>query len=244
MLALVLPVVWRIETADSGSKLSHSWDKGKAMTQVILTRHGQTEWNRVERFRGRADIPLNETGLEQAAATSRRIISTWKPVAVYTRPLSRAVRTAEMVAAPLGLTPRRVEELNDIDYGEWQGLTPEEVRSRWPDTLESWYRTPHLTQIPGGETLQSLLERAGRAVHSAIEQYPQETIVLVGHVSVNRVILLYALGLPLARYWHLGQGNCAINVLEASNGDFAIVSLNDTCHLTVSPAADSVSGSL
>jgi broad specificity phosphatase PhoE len=84
------------------------------MTQIILTRHGQTEWNRVERFRGRADIPLNETGLEQAAAASRRIILTWKPVAVYTSPLSRAVRTAEIIAAPLGLTPRRVEGLRPL----------------------------------------------------------------------------------------------------------------------------------
>jgi broad specificity phosphatase PhoE len=214
------------------------------MTRIILTRHGQTEWNRIERFRGRADIPLNETGLEQAAATSRRIISTWKPVAVYTSPLSRTVRTGESIAAPLGLTPRRVEELNDIDYGDWQGLTPEEVRARWPDTLDSWYRTPHLTQIPGGETLQSLLERTSQAVHHAVEQHPQETIVFVGHVSVNRVILLHALGLPLARYWFLGQGNCAINVLETSKGDFTIVSLNDTCHLTVPPATHSASGAL
>ncbi len=214
------------------------------MTQIILTRHGQTEWNRIERFRGRADIPLNETGLEQAVAASRRITSTWKPVAVYTSPLCRAVRTGEIIAAPLGLTPQRVVDLNDIDYGEWQGLTPEEVKLRWPDKLDSWYRTPHLTQIPGGETLQSLLERTSQAVSHAIEQHPQETIVFVGHVSVNRVILLHALGLPLARYWHLAQGNCAINVLETSNGDFIIVSLNDTCHLTVPLATDSASGTL
>jgi broad specificity phosphatase PhoE len=208
------------------------------MTQIILTRHGQTEWNRVERFRGRADIPLNETGLAQAAATSRRIVSTWKPVAVYTSPLSRAVKTGAIIAAPFDLTPQPLEELNDIDYGEWQGLTPEEVNTRWPDMLDSWYRTPHLTQIPGGETLQSLLERTSDAVHRVIRQHPQETIVLVGHVSVNRVILLHALVLPLARYWRLAQGTCAINVLEVSDGDFTIVSLNDTCHLAMPSVAE------
>jgi probable phosphoglycerate mutase len=201
------------------------------VTQIILTRHGQTEWNRVERFRGRADIPLNETGLAQAAATSRRIGSTWKPVAVYTSPLSRAVKTGAIIGTPFGLTPQSLETLTDIDYGEWQGLTPDEVNTRWPDVLDSWYRTPHLTHIPGGETLQTLLERTTHAVHHVLEQHPQDTIVLVGHVSVNRVILLQALGLSLARYWHLAQGTCAINVLEASEGDFTILSLNDTCHL-------------
>jgi broad specificity phosphatase PhoE len=201
------------------------------MTQIILTRHGQTEWNRIERFRGRADIPLNEMGRAQAAATSRRIVASWKPVAVYTSPMGRASDTGVIIAAPFDLTPQPLEELNDINYGEWQGMTPEEVKTRWPDVLDSWYRTPHLTHIPGGETLQSLLERTSSAVHRVIEQHPQDTVVLVGHVCVNRVILLHALGLPLARYWRLAQGTCAINVLEASDNDFTIVSLNDTCHL-------------
>ncbi len=214
------------------------------MTQIILTRHGQTEWNRVERFRGRADIPLNETGLAQADATSRRIRMTWKPGAVYSSPLSRAVKTAASIAAPFGLTPQILEALTDIDYGEWQGLTPEEVNIRWPEALASWYHTPHRAQIPGGETLQSLLERTSHAVQDVIERHPKDTIVLVGHVSVNRVILLHALGLPLARYWHLAQGNCAINVLEASDGDFTVLSLNDTCHLTLPLAAEDGSSAL
>ncbi len=68
------------------------------MTYSILVRHGQTEWNRVERFRGRADVPLNETGLAQAEATGLRIYGEWLPSAVYSSPLSRAVRTAETIA--------------------------------------------------------------------------------------------------------------------------------------------------
>jgi broad specificity phosphatase PhoE len=201
------------------------------MTQIILTRHGQTEWNRVERFRGRADVPLNETGLAQAAATSRRIASTWQPVAIYTSPMSRAAKTAEIIAAPLHLDVQALAGLNDINYGDWQGLTPDEVKSRWPELLDTWYRAPHLVQIPGGETLQALSARAAEVLHKVIAWHPQDTVVLVGHVCVNRVILLNALGLPLARYWRLSQGTCAINVLLAEEGDFTIVSLNDTCHL-------------
>jgi broad specificity phosphatase PhoE len=202
------------------------------MTRIILTRHGQTEWNRVERFRGRADIALNETGLIQAEFASKSIQSRWNPVTVYTSPMSRAVKTGEIIAAPHGLSVQPTQNLNDIDYGQWQGLTPDEVRSRWPELLKTWYQTPQLARIPGGELLEQLHTRAKDLIDLLVKKYSDQTIVLVGHDSINRVILLHTLGLPLARYWHLVQENCALNVIEADEGDFTVVSMNETCHLT------------
>jgi broad specificity phosphatase PhoE len=73
---------------------------GKSRTTILLVRHGQTEWNRVERFRDHADVPLNAAGLRQAEATGRRIAAEWKPAAVYSSPLSRALKTAEAIAHP------------------------------------------------------------------------------------------------------------------------------------------------
>jgi len=87
-------------------------------TTVILVRHGQTEWNRVERFRGRADVPLNDTGLKQAEATGRRVGATWRPVTIYSSPLSRAVKTAEAIGRYAGLSVAIHPELADIDYGD------------------------------------------------------------------------------------------------------------------------------
>jgi phosphoserine phosphatase len=102
--------------------------EGKIMkTTMILVRHGQTEWNRVERFRGRADVPLNETGLRQAVLTAERIACSWHPVAVYSSPLSRAQQTAQATARQFDLSVEVNEGLADIDYGKWQGLTPEEA---------------------------------------------------------------------------------------------------------------------
>jgi probable phosphoglycerate mutase len=201
------------------------------MTLILLIRHGQTEWNRVERFRGRADVPLNETGLAQAEATGRRVAAEWQPVAIYTSPLSRAVKTAEAIAQHFNLPVQIHPGLADIDYGEWQGLTPDEARQRWPEEIDAWYNRPHLARIPGGETLDALRTRAMHTVHELASRHPGETIALVGHTVINRIILLEVMRLGNERFWHIRQDTCAINVFEAEKDDFVLVSLNDTCHL-------------
>jgi len=201
------------------------------MTCIILIRHGQTEWNRIERFRGRADVPLNESGLAQAEATGERVAKTWQPTAIYTSPLSRSVKTAQAIAKHFNLPAQIHLDLADIDYGEWQGLTPDEARQRWPEQAENWYHHPERARIPGGETLADLRRRAMKTVQELADKHVGETIVLVGHTVINRVILLGVLGLGNKRFWHLRQDTCAINVIEVEKGDFTLVSLNDICHL-------------
>lgn len=203
----------------------------KVTTTVVLVRHGQTEWNRVERFRGRADVPLNATGEAQAEATGRRVAAAWQPAAVYASPLSRAVRTAEAVAGRFGLPVVVHDGLLDIDYGLWQGLTPDEVRARWPSELDTWYQAPERARIPGGETLDDLRLRGMAAVQELAARHAGQTIVLVGHTVINRVILLAVLGLGHDRFWRIRQDTCAINVFEVEDGAFTLVSLNDTCHM-------------
>ena len=201
------------------------------MTKIILVRHGHVEGISPERFRGRADLQLTAEGRRQAEATARRIRAGWNPVAVYTSPLGRCRATAEAIATPFELPVVTLEGLIDIDYGQWQGLTPAEARARWPDEVDTWYRTPEWTAIPGGETLQQVLARTVAALRDVIGRHPDATVVLVGHNSVNRVILLHALKLPLSRYWQLGQHPCAINEIEFSGEEFIVFSMNETCHL-------------
>jgi broad specificity phosphatase PhoE len=201
------------------------------MTKIILARHGHVEGISPERFRGRADLMLTPEGHQQAEATARRIHTAWTPAAVYTSPLSRARATAEAIGTPMGLSPRQIGGLIDIDYGEWQGLTPDQVRAQWPELLDAWYRTPDWTAIPGGETLQEVLARAVSALREVISRHPSDTVVLVGHDSVNRIILLHALQLPLSRYWRLGQGPCAVNEIDFSENGFVVQTVNETQHL-------------
>ncbi|MEN6320041.1 MAG: histidine phosphatase family protein [Syntrophaceae bacterium] len=201
------------------------------MTRIILVRHGQTEWNRVERFRGQADVPLNETGLVQAEITGKRIAAEWKPEAIYSSPLSRAVRTAEMIAGHFDLPVKVHPDLIDIDYGKWQGLTPDEVREQWPEMIDDWYNKPSSSRIPGGETLEELRIRALKTINELVKWHDGQTIVVVGHTVINRIILLGVLGLRNDRFWRLRQDTCAVNSFEAEGGDFTLLSLNDTSHL-------------
>ncbi len=200
-------------------------------TTILLVRHGQTEWNRIERFRGRYDVELNSTGIEQARRTAQRIVNHWKPTGIFSSPLKRAVQTAEKIAQVCDLKVDPDLGLIDIDYGEWQGLTPTEAREKWEEQVSSWFEHPERSVIPGGESLTAVQDRAITFLTTAVTQHADQTIVIVGHTVVNRLILLYVLGLGIERFWHLRQEPCAINVIEMEDQDFTICSINDTCHL-------------
>ncbi len=201
------------------------------MTTVILVRHGQTAWNAVERFRGREDLPLNDVGLSQAERTAERIGRQWHPTAIYCSPLSRARSTAEAIAEHCHLSVQIHPGLVDIDYGKWQGMTPEEARQRYPRRIRRWYRGVRRIRPPGGESLSVVKRRCRKAVLDLASRHPDRQIVVVGHTVVNRVILLGFLSVGLRHFWQLGQEPCAINVLELERGTCTVRCLNDSCHL-------------
>jgi len=198
------------------------------MTRFVLVRHGETEWNRVERFRGRADIPLNETGLAQAEALACHLAS-WPIAAVYSSPLQRTMDTAKAIARELALEVKPLEALLDIDYGALQRLTPEEAEQRYPYIYLQWLREPHLVHFPQGESLAQLRERVLKSVRELAESHQGETVVLVGHKIVNKMLLCAVLGLDNSHIWQIEQDQAAVNIFEWPS---YLVLLNDTCHLS------------
>jgi phosphoserine phosphatase len=204
---------------------------GAVVTRIILLRHGHVAWHDPVRFRGLADLELTERGHRQARAAALAVAARWRPDAIYTSPLTRCRQTAAAVAAPFRLEPQAVPGLVDIDYGKWQGLTHDEARAGWPQESDTWFRHPHLAAIPGGETLASVLARASAALLDILRRHPEDTVTVIAHDSVNRVLLLFALGSPLSRYWQIEQDACAIDLLDFADGEFLIRGMNFIQHL-------------
>jgi phosphoserine phosphatase len=116
------------------------------MTKIILTRHGDVEGIKPERFRGRTELPLTELGQAQAKAVAARIAKTWNPAKVYTSPMGRCVATGQEIARACRVASEPIEVLNDLDYGQWQWRTYDEVRATWPELFAAWHTTPHLVR--------------------------------------------------------------------------------------------------
>jgi probable phosphoglycerate mutase len=207
--------------------------KGGGVTKIILTRHGHVEGINPARFRGRTELPLTKLGQAQAKAVAARIAKTWNPAKVYTSPMGRCVATGQEIARTCRVASEPIEALNDLDYGHWQWRTFDEVRAAWPELFAAWHMTPHLVRFPGGDSLQDLVARTANALRLVLERHASETetVVFVGHDSVNRALLLQFLDQPLSAYWRIAQEPCAINEIDVQDGGICVRRINETHHL-------------
>jgi phosphoserine phosphatase len=203
------------------------------VTIILLVRHGHVEGIRPERFRGRADLALTETGHGQAELLARRIASQWAPSSIYTSPLQRCIATGAAVARACGIPSEPLSGLNDLDYGAWQSLTYDHARVKDPDFFEAWFTTPHLVRFPEGESLQDVATRTASVLRFVLSRNAADTLVLVGHDSVNRVMLTQILNMPLSAYWRFAQSPCCINEIEVTGSSFQLRRMNDTAHLDI-----------
>jgi broad specificity phosphatase PhoE len=201
------------------------------MTKILLTRHGHVDGIEPERFRGREPLDLTARGRTEAVAVAKRIAGAWQPSHIYTSPMGRCVETAAAIAKACGVAAKTCEELNDIDYGAWTFKTFDEAKKQNPDLFAAWFATPHLVRFPNGESLQDLAARAANALRMVLARHLGETIVLVGHDSVNRALLLALLDLPLSRYWRIAQEPCCLNEIDVEPGEIRVRRINETGHL-------------
>ena len=196
-------------------------------TSIILVRHGQTAWNAEEVFRGQIDIELDETGLKQAELLAE-YLSRRKLEAVYSSPLKRAIQTAEAIARHHGLTVEIAPGLNDIDFGEWQGLSLREVRTRFNELLEMWVSDPHLVRIPSGDSLDEVRQRALALMNQVVDKHGGKEIALVSHRVVNKVLICALLGLDNSHFWDVRLDTCGITTFELDDGRFVLTEHNNT----------------
>jgi broad specificity phosphatase PhoE len=200
------------------------------LLRIILIRHGQTEWNRHERFRGWVDIDLDDMGIRQAEAAAPRIVQ-WEVTAIYSSPLKRAMATAQIIANRLNLPVVPLEGLNDMNFGIWQGISVEETKENYPELFDLWRYSPQRLQIPQGESLDDVRKRVVATIDDLTSRHQNTTIALVTHRVVCKVLLCHLLGLDNSHFWQLAQDATAINLFEINGGKATVTLINDTCHL-------------
>ena len=182
-------------------------------TKVYLVRHGATEWNQTKRAQGHADIPLSQAGRRQASAIASELAH-FELDAVYSSDLERALDTAAPIAAAHGLEVHVDPGFREIDQGEWEGLTTDEIKERWPDL---WVPKRHYCPRPGGESPQQVRERALAALTRAVKANPDGAIAVVSHGGTIRWISAEALGYDDYRSRRIrGLGNGAAVSMDAS----------------------------
>jgi len=199
------------------------------MTEIILARHGETEWNVAEIFRGRTDVELNETGIRQAKLLAE-YLSKVKIDAIYSSPLKRALETAEIIASYHKLDVDIAPDLTDFNFGKWQGLSHQEVKGKYKKLYTEWINHPDRVKMPAGESLEDVRKRATRVVARVIARYA-ETVVLVSHRVVNKVLICALLGLDNSHFWNIKLDTCGITIFTYVDKQFTLTKHNDTSYL-------------
>ncbi|MFC1906916.1 histidine phosphatase family protein [Chloroflexota bacterium] len=200
------------------------------MTEIILARHGETEWNVKEVFRGRIDVDLTETGIKQAELLADYLSKT-EIQAVYSSPLKRSLKMAELIAGHHKLAVTSAPGLIDFDFGEWHGLSHDEVKDKYNELYHKWLDSPHQLKMPGGENLDEVTERAMGVVREAISRH-SGTVVLVAHRVVNKVLICALLGLDNSHFWNIRQDVGAITTFDYDNGRFVLAEHNNISYLS------------
>ncbi len=203
--------------------------------RLLLLRHGETAWNRERRYQGGTDTPLSAAGLQQAEAAAREL-KEHPFAAVYSSPLQRARETAAPIASAHGLQVLTDPAFKELSFGEWEGLTLDEARTRDAELYEGWAKTPHLVSLPGAETLAQARERVLAGLERLRAGYRDEFVCLVAHGIPVRILILEALGLGLDRIWTLHSAPTGISELEFRDDWTAVHRMNTLVHLDLALA--------
>jgi len=212
-------------TMDSASSSDYCW--------MLLIRHGATANNDAvpPRLQGaRSDPPLSHAGIRQADRLAEFLARL--PIRdVFASPLLRARQTADRIAQTHCKTTTIVEQLREIDCGQWEGLTWDDVEQRWPDHYRNFVANPGEVPYLGGESLSDVERRVVPALGRLADDHRGRMIVVVAHNMVNRCFLAHHLHTPLADYRKIVQENGGINLIRCGGDYVRIVTINSLWHL-------------
>jgi alpha-ribazole phosphatase len=198
---------------------------------LLLIRHGQTNWNLEQRFQGQSDIPLNETGRKQANALAERLAAEQFD-AVYSSDLQRATQTTKIICRS-GFQPDI--RLREVNFGDWEGLTYDEIKAKHPETLAAWENDIFNNAPSHGETLEGLSVRVQSMLDELCAKHRDQTVLIVAHGGVLQTLICLALKLPPTMYWQFHLSTASLSEVAFYPAGAILNSLNDTSHLPKSP---------
>ena len=201
----------------------------KVITTIFLVRHGQTNANATGFYMGWSDEDLNELGYTQARRLSARFAS--MPIAsIYTSPLRRAYTTAAILAEPHKLELTVLDDLIEIQLGDWQGLHMDEIKKRWPKLWQQSRTDPSELTMPNGESYRQVTERAVRALKMVAEANRGKQAAIVTHEVIVKVLIAHVLGVSNSIYRRIEVDNASLSLIRVNNNP-QLIRLNDTLHL-------------
>ncbi|GJM17223.1 MAG: phosphoglycerate mutase [Thermodesulfobacteriota bacterium] len=198
---------------------------------LILIRHGETDWNRSGRCQGVADIVLNENGKKQARELAHSL-KDHKITAVYSSHLKRAHETAKHIADHHGLTVRIETDLHEMNQGDLEGLSFPDIRDRYADVLKKWRESPETLRLPNGESLVEVQNRAWKVFEKVHNTHLGETVVAVSHNLTIITLLCKITGVGLKGFRDFNVQATSKNVIISENGDIRVDVMNDVSHLS------------
>jgi probable phosphoglycerate mutase len=199
-------------------------------SRLVLVRHGATRHSAERRFSGRNTLELDEHGVRQAQALAQRAPS-WRPAAVVSSPLVRSMQTADVIAAELGLTVSTLDDLAEVDFGAWEGLTFGEARTSHPAELNAWLAAPD-SAPPGGESFAQVADRVQRARKEILAAHAGDTVVVVTHVTPIKTLLRLALDAPPIAMFRIYLDTASVSIVDYfADGNCSVRLVNDTSHV-------------
>jgi alpha-ribazole phosphatase len=200
------------------------------LSRLLLVRHGDTELNSGERYWGYTDVKLSLAGIRQAERLRDHLAMEQIDV-VYSSDLRRALRTAETIASRHNLKVITCPELREINFGQLEGLTFEQVSQLHPEVTRLWIERSPKLKYPGGESLEELNNRVSSFVRRLENHAEQETILTVAHSGVLRTLVCQLLGMELRQRWQMRLNLASLTVVETYPQSAILCLLNDVCHL-------------
>lgn len=201
------------------------------MIKLYLARHGETDGNAQQWYQGSTDVPLNGRGRVQAGYLSEFLKNVHFD-GFYSSDLVRARETAEIVAAPHRVPVTTYKELQEINFGAWEGHTYNEIVANWPGEIEAFYASEGKMRARGGESFAEVEERATKKVREILADHKDgDTVFIASHGATIRCLLFGLLGLQLTRVWCFQQFNTAFNIIEYYGEKNVMTVMNSTRHL-------------